>query len=73
VTPTLLHYLGHGVPSDFDGKVLNTVLTEEELAARPVRIVDAPPEEGDDVREHGLTSEEMREIRDRLKRIGYLG
>jgi predicted AlkP superfamily phosphohydrolase/phosphomutase len=74
VAPTLLHYLGEAVPSDFDGRVLTDAFTAEELAANPVRIVDAPAEGGDDAgREHDLTSEEMQEIRERLKRIGYLG
>jgi len=73
VAPTLLHWLGEGVPRDFDGQVLTGALTEAELAARPVRIVDAPAPERDDSGEAGLTSDEMREIRERLKRIGYLG
>ena len=73
VAPTLLHYLGEGVPSDFDGHVLQDVFTADEIGANPIRIVDAPAEDGDDRGEHGLTSEEMKEIRDRLKRIGYLG
>jgi predicted AlkP superfamily phosphohydrolase/phosphomutase len=75
VAPTILHYLGEGVPASFDGRVLTDAFTGEELAARPVRVVESP--EGDSSPRGGgspgLTDAEMREIRDRLKRIGYLG
>ncbi|MGH2570618.1 MAG: alkaline phosphatase family protein [bacterium] len=74
VAPTLLHYLGEPVPSDFDGRVLADAFTPSEMEANPVRFADPPPGEDDaPVRERDLTSEEMQEIRDRLKRIGYLG
>lgn len=72
VAPTILHHLGLGVPSDFDGRVLEEAFTDAERAARPVRT--APPAgagaAGDG---RGLTDEAAREIRERLKGIGYLG
>jgi predicted AlkP superfamily phosphohydrolase/phosphomutase len=71
VAPTILHYLGEGVPSDFDGHVLVDALTSEE-AARPVRITEGV--RGPAASRGGeLTPEEMEEIRSRLKGIGYLG
>ena len=74
VAPTLLHYLGEPVPSDFDGHVLADAFTPSEMAANPIRFVDPPPaEDGAPARERDLTNAEMQEIRDRLKRIGYLG
>lgn len=70
--PTILHYLGEGVPSDFDGRVLTDAFTEEECAARPVR--SAEPAGGRGASRGGeLTTEEMDEIRTRLKGIGYIG
>jgi predicted AlkP superfamily phosphohydrolase/phosphomutase len=76
VAPTILHHLGEGVPADFDGRVLEEALTEDEMAANPVRAAAAANPEapaGDPGSDHGLTEEEMKEIRDRLKGIGYLG
>ncbi len=69
VAPTILHYLGQGVPEDFDGRVLVDAFTVEE-AGRAVQT--APPAigggDGTD-----LSEEDMREIRERLKGLGYLG
>jgi hypothetical protein len=54
--------------------VLADAFTSSETAANPIRIVDPPAGESETpARERDLTSEEMQEIRDRLKRIGYLG
>ncbi len=59
------------MPEDFDGRVLEAAFTAEE-SARPVR--KAPPATsrgrggGDD-----LSEDDMREIRNRLKGLGYLG
>ena len=73
--PTILHYLGEGVPEDWDGRVLTEVFTEEELAQRPVRSVPVVrPTEGTGSGDGGeLTPEELAEIRNRLKGIGYVG
>jgi predicted AlkP superfamily phosphohydrolase/phosphomutase len=75
VAPTILHYLGEGVPSDFDGRVLTETFTDRENAGNPVRSAppagpegDAPPDS-----DLGLTKDEMDEIKERLKRAGYLG
>jgi predicted AlkP superfamily phosphohydrolase/phosphomutase len=73
VAPTILHYFGEPVPSSFDGRVLIQVFTESESAAHPVRTVDLPEERPAAEAGYGLTREEMAEIRERLKRIGYLG
>jgi predicted AlkP superfamily phosphohydrolase/phosphomutase len=70
VAPTILHHLGLGVPSDFDGRVLEEAFTTEERAARPVR--EAPPA-GGSAGGSGLDADAAREIRERLKRIGYIG
>jgi hypothetical protein len=73
VAPTILHHLGLGVPSDFDGRVLEEAFTDSERAARPVR--SAPPAAGPSSGDagSGLTPDAAREIRERLKGIGYLG
>jgi predicted AlkP superfamily phosphohydrolase/phosphomutase len=74
VAPTILHHLGLGVPSDFDGRVLTEAFTAEELSAHPVR--GAPPADPiapGDAPGSGLSAEAEREIRERLKGIGYVG
>ncbi len=72
VAPTILHYLGEGVPSDFDGRVLEDAFTDAERASRPVRAAGAA---GGRAASRGgeLTPDEMEEIRNRLKGIGYIG
>jgi predicted AlkP superfamily phosphohydrolase/phosphomutase len=70
--PTNLHYLGEGVPPDFDGRVLQEAFTEEELLAHPVRAGEVAGGTGLS-RGGDLTPDEMDEIRARLKGIGYLG
>ena len=79
VAPTILHYLGEAVPADFDGRVLTEAFTSGEIATRPVRsgppagptlgAGETPPDDDD----YGLTKDEMDDIRERLKRAGYLG
>lgn len=74
VAPTILHHLGQPVPSDFDGRVLTELFTSEEAVSNPVRVVEAGvSEELPPAEDSGLTDEERREIRDRLKGMGYLG
>ncbi len=71
VAPTILHYLGEGVPNDFDGRVLTEAFTDEE-AARSIRVAEAAT--GPAASAGGeLTAEEMEEIRSRLKKVGYIG
>jgi predicted AlkP superfamily phosphohydrolase/phosphomutase len=72
VAPTILHHLGLGIPSDFDGRVLESVFTEAEMKERPVR--GAPPAgEGGTGEDHHMSESEREEIRNRLRGIGYLG
>ncbi|MGQ0722196.1 MAG: alkaline phosphatase family protein [Candidatus Eiseniibacteriota bacterium] len=73
VSPTILHWLGMPIPSDFDGRVLAEAFTDRERAARPVRVVEPRAVPGRTGAESPLTAEEQREIRERLKRMGYLG
>ncbi|GJM45451.1 MAG: hypothetical protein DHS20C21_22930 [Gemmatimonadota bacterium] len=71
VAPTILHYLGEGVPEDFDGRVLQDAFTEQE-AVRPIRVAPPASDSGSgDPSE--MSEEDMREIRERLKGLGYLG
>jgi predicted AlkP superfamily phosphohydrolase/phosphomutase len=70
VSPTLLHYLGHGVPEDFDGRVLMDAFTDDELRRE---VQSAPPATGGGGEGDDMSEEDMREIRERLKGLGYLG
>lgn len=72
VAPTILHHFGLGVPADFDGRVLEEAFTDAERAGNPVRT--APPAGAGAAGTGGtMTDEAAREIRERLKGIGYLG
>jgi predicted AlkP superfamily phosphohydrolase/phosphomutase len=71
VAPTILHHLGVGVPADFDGAVLERAFTDDERA-RPI-LRTAPSSAAGASTTDGLSPEAAREIRDRLKGIGYLG
>lgn len=73
VAPTILHYLGVGVPADFDGRVLEAAFTDEERA-RPIVVTPVAADgSATSAGGEGLSPEAAREIRDRLKGIGYLG
>jgi predicted AlkP superfamily phosphohydrolase/phosphomutase len=70
--PTILHSFGVEVPSDMDGRVLESIFKEEYMVANPVRVSGeaqyvAPEGVG------AMTDEESEEIRERLRGWGYLG
>lgn len=75
VAPTVLHYLGEGVPADFDGRSLMEIFTAEEQARNPLRTVAASGDgaAGPGAGGRDLTPAEQDEIRARLKGLGYLG
>jgi predicted AlkP superfamily phosphohydrolase/phosphomutase len=71
VAPTLLHLVGQPIPDDVDGRVVEEVLSDSFVAGRTVRRVPAtaarPPLDA------AVDGDESREIRDRLRELGYLG
>jgi predicted AlkP superfamily phosphohydrolase/phosphomutase len=72
LAPTILYLLGLPVPEDMDGQVIEAAIDPVYLAAhRPQRgpavaVATTNPDEG-------LTENEMKEIQERLKGLGYLG
>jgi predicted AlkP superfamily phosphohydrolase/phosphomutase len=71
LAPTILYLLGLPVPTNVDGRVLVDALCPSLLEARPVQF--AVPEDEQDGEETALSEEDVAEIEDRLKALGYLG
>ncbi len=71
VTPTILYLLGQEVPEDMDGKVLSQIISEDFIAAHPLRFV--AQENPTDTNDVEITSEENEEMIERLKMLGYMG
>ncbi len=71
LAPTILHLMGLPVPTGMDGRVLLEVMKEEWVAEHPVQYTDSEGE----LQPHGLlySEEEEKEIKERLKGLGYLG
>ena len=70
MAPTVLYLLGHPVPNDMDGKLLNDLIDPAELAARPPETLDAESKDGETGT--GLSGSEQEEIREKLMGLGYL-
>ena len=70
LAPTVLYLMDVPVPADMDGRVLFESLRDEWVESHPVRYV--APEEGLPEQEHPYSSEEEKEIKERLKGLGYL-
>ncbi len=71
LAPTILYLLGHEVPADMDGRVLEEILDPGLLASRPVRRSAAGPDAGGGpAREY--TDDEEAEVLQRLRDLGYL-
>jgi predicted AlkP superfamily phosphohydrolase/phosphomutase len=71
MAPTILHFLGHSVPDDMDGRVLTEVFDEEFLRRRPVsRGAAAGSAESDDADTY--SDEESEMIKKRLQDLGYV-
>ena len=70
LAPTLLRLLGVAAPATMDGRILEEVLADSAVAqSLPLAAPSAPAEPADDV----LSPEEEEELRDRLRKLGYLG
>ncbi|MBI5091057.1 MAG: alkaline phosphatase family protein [Candidatus Hydrogenedentes bacterium] len=70
MAPTLLHLLGHPVPSDMDGKVLTALIESQGLDSAPVQHVEAQEDSAE--YNDGLSEAEEEEIRAKLMGLGYL-
>ena len=71
MAPTILHFLGHSVPDDMDGRVLTEIFDEEFLRRRPVRRGAAAGSAGSDEPDT-YSDEEAEMIKKRLQDLGYV-
>jgi predicted AlkP superfamily phosphohydrolase/phosphomutase len=71
LAPTVLHWLGHEIPHDMDGRPLVSLMTDDYVAGHPVR-VSSRDSRGDAVGARDYSEEEEEEIMDRLRDLGYL-
>lgn len=69
--PTILHLLGRPIPKDLDGRVVEDAFDPASLEVRPPAFSDTPVLTGR-TGEPALSAPEAAEIRERLKRLGYL-
>ena len=73
LAPTILHLMGEAVLSDMDGQVLNDALKEEWASFVP-RVEKAESMEADTASsEGGLSKDQIKQIGDRLRDLGYVG
>ncbi|MBN1953731.1 MAG: alkaline phosphatase family protein [Anaerolineae bacterium] len=67
LAPTILHVMGLPVPDDMDGRVLTSILATD----RPVAYEQASPAEAS--ADSALSAEDLAEVEERLRALGYLG
>jgi predicted AlkP superfamily phosphohydrolase/phosphomutase len=72
LTPTLLHAMGLGVPSDLDGRVLSEAFEPSSPSAQPVRRTQASVYK-DRNSKPDLSEDEMAEVQEKLRGWGYAG
>jgi len=68
LAPTLLAMLGQPVPEHMDGTPIREALGEAEVKRRPQR----PLANDDEFREAGYTDEDVAEMEERLRSLGYM-
>lgn len=71
LAPTILHIMGHGIPPDIDGRVLDDLFTEDHRHSRPPRISERASSTGAPGG-RDYSAEEEEEIMDRLRDLGYM-
>jgi predicted AlkP superfamily phosphohydrolase/phosphomutase len=68
--PSILYLMGHKIPDDLDGRVLETIFQEEYLRAHPLRFVAATGEGSSDAL--ATSDEDQQGVIERLRELGYL-
>jgi predicted AlkP superfamily phosphohydrolase/phosphomutase len=70
VAPTVLYAMGLPIPGNMDGRVLLDAFLRSDVQSRPPEYTEAAPRsEGADF---GLSAEDERAMRDKLRGLGYL-
>jgi hypothetical protein len=72
VAPTVLALAGHPIGRDMDGCVIEAAIEEAYLKEHPVQYIDSHEDEAVVEEPSGLSEEEEREIRAKLRGLGYL-
>ena len=70
LAPTLLHLLGHAVPEEMDGRVLEEVLEADFRTAFPIAFCGTPMQLDGQATEY--TAEEQELVEKRLSDLGYM-
>lgn len=73
IAPTLLYLMGHSIPDDMDGRVIEAAFTEDYLRANPIRYDKAPIKPEDEQGTADTYSDEEADmVKKRLKALGYM-
>lgn len=75
IAPTVLYLMGEKIPKRMDGKVLESVITEEYCHDHQIQYLGSDEEKQVESKEKNqmpLTKGEEAELRERLKNLGYL-
>ena len=72
VGATLLYSLGLAVPSDFEGRVPESIFTEQHLVKEPVVIGDHSRSQTKDDNSETISEEEKNQLIAQLKMLGYM-
>ncbi|RLA92651.1 MAG: hypothetical protein DRG25_05955, partial [Deltaproteobacteria bacterium] len=71
IAPTLLYLLGLKIPTDMDGKVLTDIFQEDFIKKNKTEFYDRAPSKVEEYQPQ-ISEEDDREIRKRLKELGYI-
>lgn len=72
LAPTALYLMGEAIPDNMDGRVLSEAIDPDWLAQHPPRYV-AGHQEARDLHGPAYGEEEIGQVEDRLRGLGYLG
>ncbi|MBI5056301.1 MAG: alkaline phosphatase family protein [Nitrospirae bacterium] len=72
VAPTILYLMGLPVPSNMDGKVIQSIFEDRFFESNPLVFSDSTSDETEEKEEKIYTAEDERQIMDELKGLGYI-
>jgi predicted AlkP superfamily phosphohydrolase/phosphomutase len=72
IPATILHLFGVPIPEDYDGRVLAEYISEHFMATTPIRFQEGDREVTRNI-ENPFSQEEMENLEERLRELGYIG
>ncbi|KPL89413.1 alkaline phosphatase family protein [Ardenticatena maritima] len=72
IAPTALYLLGHPIPPDMDGRVLTDALQPDVLEQTPIKRGETPATFGEIAGGPDFTPDEIRDIEQQLRQLGYI-